>query len=145
MARQAQIYADYDLGLERVRRIITPLSRGHVFRSPGISPTTWRNLRNLCNLRISIFFKCCSKRPFPIHSQSVSCLHLRKSAVKVFLSSMLIRVNACACAVTLSLLRSSAVGVACFAVYSASIRGSLNELVSFKLAELLVFFPGVGV
>jgi hypothetical protein len=46
---------------------------------------------------------------------------------------------------SLSLLRSSAVGVACLAVYFASIRGSLNELVSFQLAELLVFVPGVGV
>ena len=35
-----------------------------------------------------------------------------------------------------------------FGLYSrtlASVRGSLNELVSFQLAELLVFVPGVGV
>jgi hypothetical protein len=30
-------------------------------------------------------------------------------------------------------------------VYFASIPGSLNELVSFQLAELLVFVPGAGV
>jgi len=40
---------------------------------------------------------------------------------------------------------SSAIGLACLAVYFESIRGSLNELVSFQLAELLVFVPGAGI
>jgi hypothetical protein len=45
-------------------------------------------------------------------------------------------------------LRLSAVKVVVSDVYSrsfVSIRGSLNELVSFQLAELLVFFPGAGI